>query len=205
MRLYIIRHGETFWNIEGKLQGRTDIELTPKGISIAEKSSEGLMDVDFDYIFSSPLKRAYKTAEIIRRDRKLPIVVDERLIEVCFGAYEGMIVDNREGNLALFFDDPEAFVPCDGAESYDEILGRAKAFIENVIYPLAKEHPDATVLISGHGGINKALMSILLGTPVKDFWKGKYRGNCAVDIFEIDSSNIEHLEEAKYYYENNAS
>ena len=85
MKLYIIRHGETYWNIEGRLQGRTDIELTPSGISIADRSSQGMKNIRFDYIFSSPLKRAYKTAEIIRRDRSIPIITDNRLIEVCFG------------------------------------------------------------------------------------------------------------------------
>ena len=201
MKLYIIRHGETYWNIEGRLQGRTDIELTPSGISIADRSSQGMKNIRFDYIFSSPLKRAYKTAEIIRRDRSIPIITDNRLIEVCFGNYEGMIVDNRNGNLALFFDNPEAFIPCNGAESYEEILGRSREFIEDVIYPLAEKNPESTALISGHGGINKALMTILLGSPLSDFWKGTYRGNCAVDVFQIANGNISQLEEAKYYYE----
>ena len=68
MELYIIRHGETKWNSEKRLQGRSDIELNEYGIELARITSEALKDVKFDRIYSSPLKRAYETAEILRDD-----------------------------------------------------------------------------------------------------------------------------------------
>lgn len=69
MDIYLIRHGETDWNRMKKLQGTTDIPLNAYGIELAEKTAEGLKDVPFDRIYTSPLIRARKTAEIIRGDR----------------------------------------------------------------------------------------------------------------------------------------
>ena len=85
MILYIIRHGETEWNKMGKMQGKTDISLSEDGRKLAQKTADGLKNIKFDYIFSSPLERAYETACIIKGDRDIEIVKDERLIEVGFG------------------------------------------------------------------------------------------------------------------------
>ena len=85
MKIYLMRHGETKWNKRSKLQGQVDIPLAPKGIEQAEMTSEGMKDIPFDHIFSSPLKRAYKTAQVVRRDRPIEIVRDDRLKEMSFG------------------------------------------------------------------------------------------------------------------------
>lgn len=66
--IYIVRHGQTDWNLEGRYQGRTDIDLNETGIKQAEKIRQELKSVKFDKVFSSPLKRAYKTAQIICND-----------------------------------------------------------------------------------------------------------------------------------------
>ena len=66
MKVYLIRHGETDWNSVRKLQGQTDIRLNDYGIELAKLTAEGLKDVDFDLIYSSPLIRAVETAEIIK-------------------------------------------------------------------------------------------------------------------------------------------
>ena len=77
MKIYIMRHGETKWNKRSKLQGQVDIPLAPEGIEQAQMTAEGMKEIPFDHIFSSPLKRAYKTAQIVRRDRPIEIVRDE--------------------------------------------------------------------------------------------------------------------------------
>ena len=182
MILYIIRHGETEWNKMGKMQGKTDISLSEDGRKIEQKTADGLKNIKFDYIFSSPLERAYETACIIKGDRDIEIVKDERLIEVGFGLYEGTVVDERKGSFALFFDDPQNYVAEKGA-----------------LFPIEENKPDATVLISGHGALNKALFQHLLHKQLKDFWSGVYQGNCAVNKFEIKNGNVSLIEEAKYY------
>ena len=85
MDIYLIRHGETDWNKEKKLQGITDIPLNAYGIELAEKTAEGLKDVPFDRIYTSPLIRAKKTAEIIRGNRPIELEVREELKEISFG------------------------------------------------------------------------------------------------------------------------
>ena len=86
--IYIVRHGQTNWNLEGRYQGRIDVELNETGIKQAEEISKKLKNKKFDKIFSSPLNRAYKTAQIICDD---VIIKDERLIERCNGDLEGKL------------------------------------------------------------------------------------------------------------------
>ena len=82
MKIYMIRHGETDWNKMKRLQGVTDIPLNACGIELAEKTAEGLKNVPFDRIYTSPLIRAKKTAEIIRGDRPVELVVTDGLKEI---------------------------------------------------------------------------------------------------------------------------
>ena len=85
MKIYLVRHGETGWNRIHKLQGQSDIELNDVGRELAEETAEGLKDIDFGLIYSSPLNRAYETALILRRDRQQEILTDKRLLEINFG------------------------------------------------------------------------------------------------------------------------
>ena len=199
MILYIVRHGETEWNKMGKMQGKTDISLSEDGRKLAQKTADGLKNVKFDYIFSSPLERAYKTACIIRGSRDTEIVKDERLIEIGFGLYEGTVVEERKGRIVQLFVDSENYVAEKNAESYESLLTRTKEFLEDVLFPIEEKEPDATILISGHGALNKALFLHLLHKQLKDFWSGVYQGNCAVNKFEIKNRNVRLIEEAKYY------
>ena len=107
MKIYLMRHGETKWNKRSKLQGQVDILLAPKGIEQAEMTSEGMKDIPFDHIFSSPLKRAYKTAQVVRRDRPIEIVRDDRLKEMSFGTSEGKIIGKIMANPAMVSTSPD--------------------------------------------------------------------------------------------------
>ena len=88
--LYIMRHGKTDWNEIHKLQGRTDIPLNEEGRKMAALAKAQCDEIEFDVCYCSPLIRARETAEFVLRDRKIPIIVDERLIEMSFGIYEGV-------------------------------------------------------------------------------------------------------------------
>ncbi|MBP5773236.1 MAG: histidine phosphatase family protein, partial [Eubacterium sp.] len=118
MEIYIIRHGKTDWNIDRRLQGRTDTELNQEGIDLAIKTGEGLKDVEFDAVYSSPLKRAYKTAELVLGERDVPIITDDRLREISFGSREGergmAVKDDPKDPFYNFFHAPEKYNPLDG-------------------------------------------------------------------------------------------
>ena len=89
MKLLLTRHGQTDWNVAGKIQGTTDIELNETGKIQAKETGKKLLNYDIDVIISSPLKRAKNTAEIIRGDRDIEILLDDGLKERCFGEFEG--------------------------------------------------------------------------------------------------------------------
>lgn len=89
MNLYVVRHGQTEWNIMKKMQGSVDIPLNEKGIEQAYITKKNLENISIDIIFCSPLKRAMQTAEVINQDRNLEIIYDERLRERNYGEFEG--------------------------------------------------------------------------------------------------------------------
>ena len=85
MRLYIVRHGETQWTKERKIQGQVDIPLNEFGRTLAVKTARGLSDITFDLCYSSPLSRARETAELILEGRQTRIIEDARIAEMGFG------------------------------------------------------------------------------------------------------------------------
>ena len=95
MKLYIVRHGQTGYNIDNKVCGISDVELTSLGKQQAKMASEQLKDISLDMIFASPLQRAHETAKIINENHQLEIKIDSRIQEINFGKFEG-IVNNEE-------------------------------------------------------------------------------------------------------------
>lgn len=199
MELYIIRHGETDWNKEKRLQGRSDTELNAYGIELAQITAEALKDINFDCIYSSPLKRAYKTAEIIRRHREIEIKTDERLKEISFGIMEGVPMKDRPESFQKFFTDPANYVAPNGGESYEELVARTKDFIEDVVVTNSKTMER--MLIVAHGALNKALMLNLNHDEIKNFWEGIFQRNCCVNIFEINGKDYKMLQNGLIFYE----
>lgn len=199
MELYIIRHGETDWNKEKRLQGRSDTELNAYGIELAQITAEALKDINFDCIYSSPLKRAYKTAEIIRRHREIEIKTDERLKEISFGIMEGVPMKDRPESFQKFFTDPANYVAPNGGESYEELVARTKDFIEDVVVTNSKTMER--MLIVAHGALNKALMLNLNHDEIKNFWEGIFQRNCCVNIFEINDKDYKMLQNGLIFYE----
>ena len=90
MKVFITRHGQTEWNSLGRLQGRKDIELNEVGKEQALITGEKIKDEKIDIIITSPLKRARETAEIINKQFNVEIVEDDRLMERCYGDFEGI-------------------------------------------------------------------------------------------------------------------
>ncbi len=200
MELYLIRHGETNWNKERRFQGRSDIPLNEKGEELAFVTAEALKDVPFTHIFSSPLIRARRTAEIIKGSRSLPIVTDERLTEMGFGIIEGVPSSTITDILEKFFKAPEAYEAPEGGETYEEVCARTRDFMEKVIIPLSKKEPEAKVLLAGHGALIKTIYIYLKHLEIKNMWDGEFLQNCSVTIFDIDGHDFKEIQYAKIYY-----
>ncbi len=201
MEIYIIRHGKTYWNDKHLAQGSADIELNEDGIALAQKTGKGLMDVDFDVIYASPLKRAYKTAELIRNGRDIPIIKDDRLKEISFGDKEGSYYSVKECNdeyFNTFFNDPANFEPNTG-ETIENLIKRTKNFLKEVIEPCIKDRKR--VMIVGHGAMNKALMCTIMNHGKEQFWSGGLQHNLAFTIVELDENGYRLVEQNKTFFE----
>ena len=194
MKLYIIRHGQTSWNKERKLQGRTDIPLNESGREVAELTKEGFKDIPFDMAFTSPLKRARETAEIIMSGRNVPVINDERIIEVNFGSYEGCDFDLPDEYIQNFFSAPEKYFPINGMESMESIFERMNSFLQDLCQNA--ELQDKTILVSTHGAALSGLMTVIKGNPVDKYWAGGLHKNCGFSIVEIKGGVATILEEA---------
>lgn len=166
-----MRHGQTDWNALRKLQGRSDVPLNDNGRLMVEDAIKEYQDIHFDVCFCSPLKRALETAHIFLENRNTPLIVDDRLAEMCFGIYEGAdnIIEKPECPINTLFNDPENYHGVPGGETFEELFIRTGAFINEVIEPLLKQGKD--VLIIAHGATNLSIIAKLKNIPLRDFWK----------------------------------
>lgn len=143
--IYIIRHGQTDWNIEHRTQGQTDIALNTNGIKQAELITQKISNLKIDSIISSDLKRAYMTAQIINKNFHKAIETDKRLREFCFGTLEGITRDKiTQETWEKFNENPKQF----NAETKEEIFNRIKSFIKD----MKSEIKNKKVLVVTHGG-----------------------------------------------------
>lgn len=197
MRLYIVRHGETEWNVTKRFQGRTDIPLNEKGREEARKTAEGIKDFMIDLVISSPLSRAKETAEILVEGRKIPIWVDERLEEISFGVMEGK-TKNRQ--LDEFFSHPDQYQFPEGAESLPSLLERTKDFLDDLA--ARPELKEKNILVATHGAAKRALLANIKHLPLKKFWDGSVPKNCGITLAEYGEDGEYHvIWENRVFYE----
>ena len=207
MEIYIVRHGETVWNADKRLQGSMDIELNEIGRELAGETGRNLEDNRFDIIYSSPLIRAYETACLIRGHRNIPIIRDDRLRELCFGVNEGRdfskLLADENDPFHYFFKEPAKYrAPKDG-ETLEHICERAGGFMREVIEPLVTEdfqdRPER-IMIVGHGALNKAIMCHVKQHGIDMFWSGGLQKNCNVIIVNLDEKGYTVIDETRLFY-----
>lgn len=135
-KLVLIRHGQTDWNVEGRYQGQADPPLNANGIEQAEALARLLMDTAIEVLYSSPLKRALQTAEILSRILKVPVIRDPRLMEINQGEWETRLRSDIERSY------PERFyawqkkpweVTPPGGENLSEVQGRVYSAIDEIL------------------------------------------------------------------------
>ena len=192
MELYIVRHGKTIWNKERRLQGSIDIELAEEGIEAAELLHDQLIssNITFDRIYSSPLKRAKKTAEIIRGLNDTDIIIDQRLGEISFGVEEGAFYadwDRPDSPYFPFFNRPGDYVPPEKGESLEQLFERTKNFIQQEIEP--QYESAKKILIVAHGALNSAIMCYLENRTKADFWGPGLQQNGQATVFTYDGKS----------------
>jgi probable phosphoglycerate mutase len=211
MEIYIVRHGETLWNKNKRLQGSVDIELSDYGRQLARETGDALKDTPIDRIYSSPLKRAYETATLIRGDRDIDIITDDRLKELCFGCFEGQnfseLIKDETLTFRYFFKKPQLYVPADDAETLEHLIQRAGDFMQDVIEPLSKTENPERVMIVAHSALNKAIMSYIKKHSTEYFWSGGLQKNCNVIIVRYSHADntYEIIDETRIFYDDSAT
>ncbi len=170
LELVIVRHGETDSNLKSIYHGWSDTELNEKGIYQANEAAEKLKGIKIDKIFSSPLKRAYKTAEIINRNHELKIQCSEKLKERNFGIWENLsyyeIQNKYPSEHKLWMDDWINYIIKDG-ESALEAYNRNRGFI----HELKALKFDGRFLIVTHQGCIRNMVSFLLDMGLEGSWR----------------------------------
>ena len=193
MEIYFLRHGETQWNLERRIQGSTAwTDLTDNGVRLAEATLRGMQaqGLKFDCLFSSPYLRALHTANIIGDGLGLVPKTDDRLREISFGPYEGTHYSDglfADDNIRACFRDPPNYIARDGAESFAAVTARVADFIESELKPLSET--CSRVLVVAHGGILRTVVGLATGRPLADFWSG-HQPNCCVHIATLDGDDF---------------
>ncbi len=155
MNIILVRHGQTDWNVQDLLQGRTDIELNENGRKQTLETANKLIDMNIDAIYVSPLKRTIDTANQINKTRNLKLNIENRLIERGFGNYEGQskVEFRKYWNFELNMSD-------NGVEAIKELFERVYVLLKELE---GKYTENQTVLLVTHNGVNLAVSSILNG------------------------------------------
>ncbi|MGD8189322.1 2-carboxy-D-arabinitol-1-phosphatase [Brevibacillus ginsengisoli] len=148
LTIYLVRHGETVFNVQNRLQGYSDSPLTENGIKAAEYLGKGLKDIPFSAAYSSTSERAVDTADIILQGRKLPLKSDKRLKEINFGDWEGDNVNDILKQHPDFYENPDLLKTV-GGESYQELLERTKAALDTIV--MDNVGKGGNVLVVSHG------------------------------------------------------
>ena len=184
-KIYFTRHGETVWNRQGRFQGHKNSDLTDKGILAAELLSYRVEDIELDYIVSSPLMRAYNTAEIVRGNKDIEIIKHEGLKEINLGDFEGMSyleIKKKHGDLL-------AQIEKDPFNNHYPKGENLKEFYERVVEAfkeITDKYRNKTVLIVAHGGTIKCIEAYIRKFKLSSDWMGNVVQNCSLYCIEVD-------------------
>ena len=185
--ILLVRHGQTKWNVEMRLQGTLDSDLTETGIYQAKKLGERLSDIEFSKVFASPSGRTMKTAELVLGNRVSPIITDERLKEMNFGILEGKKVETLDerfkNEIAVMHEDPEIYNPSEyNGETYSELIGRTSDFLDDII-----SRENGKILVVAHGMSLMAIISAINNLEVKDFWSRGLKPNVSLTMYNYNN------------------
>lgn len=178
----MVRHGETDWNTEHRMQGRSDIPLNERGRKQASFAAKFLKDTPIDTIYTSPLSRARETAEIIRGERPIPVIPEEGLLEIDLGAWDGCTPEDLDEKFPGAYDiwraHPEKARP-EGGETFPAVQERAAAATERI----AAENRGKTVLFVSHMGCLSTVLIRASGKSLDTLWQVPIP-NCGLAVLE---------------------
>lgn len=184
--LWLMRHGETPWNRDRRLQGRKDVPLNACGRSQAREASQYLRDSQITSIYSSPLSRAKETANIIADERGMLVEVERDLAEISHGDWEGLRPEDIP-DYDLWKHNPKA---CDkpNGESLIDFEQRVVNAFEK-IFNRHRDEPSPTVLVVAHQVTIQVFLCQIAGVDVEHFWYFE-QDNCALNLITYDNEGV---------------
>ena len=164
--VYLVRHGETQWNADGRCQGRADADFTELGREQLRSLATELADVAFDAAYTSPLPRAVRTADAILAGRRLRARRVDALSEISYGSLQGTRFSDWPAPLhERWRRDPWSVTFPEG-ESLELVQERVLPAFDDIV----RSHPGETVLVSSHGHVNRLILASLHDRPRAEFW-----------------------------------
>lgn len=182
IRIILIRHGETTWNVVGRFQGQEDTCLSEAGQRQGKQVAEALRGTAIDAVVASPLHRAKVTAQYCAQLHDLPVHTDERLIEINHGKWEGMLVDEVQATYPELYTQwhqhPHLVTMPNG-----ESLADMKRRIQDALHEYCYKYEGKTILVAAHDAVNKVMICSMLGLDMSHFWQIKQDNTC-INILE---------------------
>lgn len=168
LHLMLVRHGETEWNAQRRYQGQSDVPLSDLGRRQAERVAGRLSGHEIDAAYTSDLKRALETAQIIAEKCGLEVISEPRLRELKFGVLEGLTFDEAQEQhpemIDAWLDDFNR--PPEGAETIELFNARVISLLDD----LKQNHDEQVVLLVGHGGSLSEILRVVLGLSREKRW-----------------------------------
>lgn len=188
LRIILVRHGETTWNVEGRYQGQEDTPLSERGMAQAARLAEGLADVTIDRAISSPLKRSFITAETVCGRHGIAVSADERLSEINHGSWEGQLATEIQAaypdDFARWHTAPHLVQMPDGGENLEDVRRRVRDAFDDYV----SKYDGETLLVAAHDAVNKAIICDIMGLDMSHFWQIKQDNTC-INVLEHDGDS----------------
>ncbi|KAL3530423.1 hypothetical protein ACH5RR_009745 [Cinchona calisaya] len=182
-RVVLVRHGQSSWNAEGRIQGSSDFSvLTQKGEAQAETSRQMLIDDSFDVCFSSPLIRSKRTAEIIWSARKEEMITESDLREIDLYSFQGLLKHEgkaKYGSAYRQWQIDAANFNIDGHYPVRELWARARSCWTKIL-----SHDSRSILVVAHNAVNQALVATAIGLGT-EYFRVLLQSNCGVSVLDF--------------------
>jgi broad specificity phosphatase PhoE len=185
--IYLIRHAETTWNAERRMQGRLDAPLSERGVHQLAALARAMRSVPLTAAYASPLGRAVRTARAVAEPHGVPVRTLDALSEMDQGGWESKLMDEIEAHdgplLRAWWDTPDAVRMPDG-ESLQDVQARALHALGEIV----ARHPGQHVSVVAHGGVNKTLLLWALGAPLASYWRIRQHNAC-INHIDVDATH----------------
>lgn len=191
MKILLVRHGQTLWNMISKMQGSSDIQLSPDGLHQARLLAAHCPFHTADAIYSSPLARAIETAEVLANKFNLHVQIIPELRETGFGDWEGQLLRDIAAkdpvNFEKFFMQPDELqIP--NAETFLQTQIRAMEALKKIIDKHSGDKKSHVIVVA-HGAVNRTILCALLDMPLRKMWS-LAQFNTATNIIHEEEGNF---------------